>query len=526
MSHLPRLLLPLLAAALYQYGYSDPALSARRKASNLFTMGKLHAARREYERALTLLPDEGADTERVAIHTQLGVCLVSLGKRAEAAERFEAALAIDPTHSAARKLLAGQQRILQASGASGASGASRDTLRKAIETDPSDPFTYTSLAHSLHRDGHLTQALAALRHAIAISPSDDGRDATHHNAGVLQLVLGHTGDAVASFEAATSINPRNLAAQLMRTVTRPRDDQQAATQLRRALESFESSLGQPSADAAAASGPEMAHYATVARSLLAFTPASQPSPSPPTPLGASLVEGLRTRGYAVIDNALGPYTLRDLRSAWTELEWMMRAGATGAPGGVQPMQRARSDMVVRLPNGGGADHQLSRPLRDGLGALRTLLVRDVYPSLLVLRPSSLPPLWPREELQLACYEHGGYYSPHEDERSGGVERGADGGGEDGSGAEAGGEATLARSYTAIYYATDPDAPWADEASGGALRLWPRGSYEAIVLPPKADRLVVFDATLTHEVMLVRLAAGRRCAFTQWFSAVQHRTRAA
>ena len=37
--------------------------------------------------------------------------------------------------------------------------------------------------------------------------------------------------------------------------------------------------------------------------------------------------------------------------------------------------------------------------------------------------------------------------------------------------------------------------------------------------PPTDRLVVFDSTLTHEVVPVRLDGARRCAFTQWFSAV-------
>ena len=58
-----------------------------------------------------------------------------------------------------------------------------------------------------------------------------------------------------------------------------------------------------------------------------------------------------------------------------------------------------------------------------------------------------------------------------------------------------------------------------EASGGALRIWPHGSYEAVELAPIADRLVVFDARWTHEVMPVKAHGARRCAFTQWFSAL-------
>ena len=93
-------------------------------------------------------------------------------------------------------------------------------------------------------------------------------------------------------------------------------------------------------------------------------------------------------------------------------------------------------------------------------------------------PPEDPPIWPREEMQLACYSEGGSYAPHVDSESlkpQGM-------------SNPGNEATVERIYTAIYYATEPasTAVWDDPpTSGGALRLWPAGvdgrsSYEAVV----------------------------------------------
>ena len=473
-------------------------MAARRRGASLFTAGRHSEARRAYEEALSLLPAEGYDTERVAINTQLGVCLVSLGKRREAAERFEAALAISPSHGAARKLLDGQRRAL------GMHEVSRESLQHAVQASPHDADAYTSLAHHLHREGDNARALAALTDALRISPAGPGRDATYHNAGVLQLAIGRLGEAVNSFETAASLNPSNLAASLMLAVTRARDDEDATEQLRRALASAEAAP----ADTTAELGAEMRHYVLTSRSLLGASPGAPPS-SAPSPLAEALAEGLRTRGYAVYDGALGEATLGLLHAATAELSPAMVSGTTGQPGGPQPAaQRARTDSVVRLAAGRLAS--LSAPAQGALTALRTLLLGDVYPALVRLRRSNLPPIWPREEWQLACYDEGGYYTPHSDEASGG-ELSPDG---DAT------EVSLVRMYTVIYYANDPRDRWGDHASGGAMRLWPRGSYEAVILPPVADRIVVFDSALMHEVVPVRLAAAKRCAFTQWFSGVR------
>ena len=126
------------------------------------------------------------------------------------------------------------------------------------------------------------------------------------------------------------------------------------------------------------------------------------------------------------------------------------------------------------------------------------------------RAESLRKLW--ESLDAADY--GEAHADAEEPRALAAAAAAGGGG----GVAGSFEGGVVRAFTAIYYLGD--GPWtADgDVGGGALRLWPAGSYEAVELAPVGDRLVVFDSTLSHEVR-PNEADERRCAFTQWFSAV-------
>ena len=112
-----------------------------------------------------------------------------------------------------------------------------------------------------------------------------------------------------------------------------------------------------------------------------------------------------------------------------------------------------------------------------------------------------------EDLQFACYLPGGFYKAHSDAQ----------------------EVQSRRLLTAIYYL---NRDWR-AADGGRLRLHDRLG-ETIDIDPVADRVVLFDSRLEHEVLPVnRLSAtqanrrggkakpkGRepppRCAVTQWF----------
>ena len=91
LNSLPRLIiLPLIAITFKFYFQTEPSVAARGRASELFTSGRFEQAHREFEKALTLLPDDSADALRARLLSQSGVCLVSLGRRRDAADRFEA----------------------------------------------------------------------------------------------------------------------------------------------------------------------------------------------------------------------------------------------------------------------------------------------------------------------------------------------------------------------------------------------------------------------------------------------------
>ena len=81
------------------------------------------------------------------------------------------------------------------------------------------------------------------------------------------------------------------------------------------------------------------------------------------------------------------------------------------------------------------------------GALASLVPRADSAAAPTFRAAERPPLWPREECQLACYEEGGFYMPHEDEE---VEPEA---------ADEAADQRLARRWTAVYFATEAHAAW-------------------------------------------------------------------
>jgi hypothetical protein len=416
--------------------------------------------------------------------------------------------------------------------------------------------TDASLGREWHRAGASGDALRAYETAIGLSPAAD--DATLHelhlNTGVLRLATGRTADAVASFSSAVAIRPSSLAAHTMLMLTRPRTVTASLpydAPLSRALAAAQTRTDRAYADALAE--PDLAepylaeHYhAEIARALLEPPPPPLP-PSARLPPGhppaareppaktpwaahaAALATALAADGYAHVDGVLGETSLHALLGASNELAVQMARGSTGRPtaAGVSAAAAtppARTDEVVRLPSTTSEwMGHLSEPLRDGLSALRTLLLRHVHRTLLPLRHPTLPPLWPREEVQYACYGVGASYAPHADEDGGGDATHTHACEAADAAQECAAEQVLGavgRVYSAVYYANDPAVPWHDAAaSGGGLRIWPSGSYTAVQIAPVGDRLVVFDSRLVHEVLPVRHEHGRRCAFTMWYSAV-------
>ena len=101
-----------------------------------------------------------------------------------------------------------------------------------------------------------------------------------------------------------------------------------------------------------------------------------------------------------------------------------------------------------------------------------------------------------EDMQLACYGAGGFYRRHSDAQN-----------------------SSRRVLTAIYYV---NSAW-PVSGGGHLRIHlPHGAARDIT--PRADRMVLFNSHIEHEVLPVALGAEgeaaspqlSRCAATQWF----------
>lgn len=206
----------------------------------------------------------------------------------------------------------------------------------------------------------------------------------------------------------------------------------------------------------------------------------------------------------VIDHALGPAVHAALGRAASEMGGQLVHGSVGQPGhGGGDRPETRRDRISRLPVGSSVwQAGLSARLLEGIRALKATFIDALHPALLQLLPADRPPVFPREELQFACYEGGGFYKPHQDAE---VRPTAI-------------NAQVGRVYTAIYYPNR--AVWGAD-DGGELRIWPEGAYEAVEVEPIGDRLVIFDSSLVHEVLPLSPSAPEpRCAFTQWFSAVR------
>lgn len=500
----------LLVAIFVAYVLSGDSIDAHTRAEGLIASGHFAAAAQALRAALTLQPANAAS------HTALGRCLAQLGQAHEAMAAFETAVHLDPRDDLARQgftrlaLHAAQTELL-----SHKASPAKVVLERVLATSPHQAHAYALLGRALELERSPRAALAAHSSAVRLAPDDA---ALHVNAALALYRAGRLGEAAESFERATALDPRgSLLAPTMLALSRPRADVHALDTLRRAI----GMLGGTQSEAM-----ESDPLVGTARALVAATPVEE--------LGdfgdcsaAGLLERLHANGYVVCDRVLGLAALAQLREAMGALRPRMQSHEEAH--GVHPIEgsydpSARRDRSTRLPASDARDAWraslgpgASESVHAGTRALRTLLYRRLHALLLHALPAGQPPLWPKEELQLACYDVGGYYRRHADaaHRRGVGE--AAGHGDEGAGGEEEGDAT-ARRFTAIYYANDPAWPLGD---GGGLQIWPQqpphGAADGaeLVLAPRGDRLLVFDSALEHEV-LVNRGRGARCAFTQWF----------
>lgn len=116
--------------------------------------------------------------------------------------------------------------------------------------------------------------------------------------------------------------------------------------------------------------------------------------------------------------------------------------------------------------------------------------RPSQPRRLHLRRSAFLALHEEYDVQVARYATGTAYVRHADVKRVGSQR--------------------TRLITACWY---PNVGWNAGADGGSLRLYPDGGQAPVDVAPVGDRLVVFQSSLEHEVLVTHAP---RCAFTAWF----------
>ena len=136
------------------------------------------------------------------------------GQLAEAAGLYEQALAADPAHPDARRMLGlvafQQERVEDA----------EKLLREAKRTAPDNPKIYDNLAVVLHAQGRIGDALPELRRAVELAPTNP---LFLLNLGNLLAEMERRTEAVDAFRRAAAAAPRNadlqqrLASELLKT---------------------------------------------------------------------------------------------------------------------------------------------------------------------------------------------------------------------------------------------------------------------------------------------------------------------
>jgi tetratricopeptide (TPR) repeat protein len=205
----------------------DFAAAHSNLANALAAVGRKNEAIDRFETALALAPDR-SDT-----HNDLGVALASMGRHAEAVPHFEQALTLQPdfatAHSnlgnalvdldRAKEAIAHFERalVLQPDFASTECNLANalamlerhpdavQHFRKALALDPEMVAAHCGLGFSLHMSNHPEQALMSYERARALDPRSA---AASHGLGLVTQTLGRLEESRLAFERSIELAPR------------------------------------------------------------------------------------------------------------------------------------------------------------------------------------------------------------------------------------------------------------------------------------------------------------------------------
>jgi predicted O-linked N-acetylglucosamine transferase (SPINDLY family) len=201
-----------LGAALVELGraeeaqaYVARALESDPAASDLYTlMARVLEARGNPREALVHLTRGHVlvrgDADAYADH---GMALLGAGRRIEAGESFDRAIALDPRCVSA--LVNRAAMWLEQGDAANAV----DSLDRALKVDPGNAHAWINRGIGLDRLGRHDDALAAYDRALGLSPGHSG---AWNNRGNTLMRLHRHAEALAAFDTALEIDPRHVEA--------------------------------------------------------------------------------------------------------------------------------------------------------------------------------------------------------------------------------------------------------------------------------------------------------------------------
>ncbi len=176
----------------------QPAGSAPNVIAVRFVEGGFVDEAEQYIRKLTQMRVDNPLYNRAEASVLLGALLADQQRFDEAAEAFETALAIDPSHRQSHIELANVQMRLKRY------REAATHLEQAVKRRTDDPELRTKLGQAYVQSGDLTSAVSQFQKAIELRPTA----VAHHNLGNALLGIGRIDQAIQQFEAAMKSNPR------------------------------------------------------------------------------------------------------------------------------------------------------------------------------------------------------------------------------------------------------------------------------------------------------------------------------